>query len=426
MNLNVIELGARGDGINNDTAIIQKAIDECSERGGGKVIIPQGKTFITGGISLKSNVELHIEQGAILKGNGNEEDYILRPGPFERIKNNTPISGLIFSKNSTNIKITGKGTIDGNYTKFILDKHEDETHLSSYKYPRPMTVYFEGCENITINDITITNAPFWTVHLVGCIRNNITGVKIFNEIRMPNTDGFDIDRCKNTIIKDCTVITGDDAICPKCTEETAEYGDCENILVENCTLVSGSSAIKFGSSSFGNFRNCIFNNITIEDSNRGLAFQLRDTHSAENILFKNIKIQTKRYSDAWWGRGEAIYVTCLTREEGMVIGKIRNVVFENIDCETENGMFVYSDIPESIEGITFKNVNLNFKRCSEYPLSQYDLRPCESEPILYEKISPLLAVNAKDITLENIKITDNDNILLEKDFIFRNCKNINK
>jgi len=215
MNINILELGAKGDNIIRDTAIIQMAIDKCCEDGGGRVIIPQNKTFIIGGIILKSNVELHLEENSTLMGSGCEENYILRKGPFERIRNNIPISGLIFSKNSTNIKITGKGTIDGNYKAFIPEGQEEAEHIAFFKYPRPMVVYFEGCKNVTLSDITIINAPFWTVHLVGCLENNITGVKIYNELRMPNTDGFDIDRCKNTIIKDCIIRTGDDAICPK-------------------------------------------------------------------------------------------------------------------------------------------------------------------------------------------------------------------
>lgn len=424
MEINVLELGAKGDSTSNDTAIIQEAIDRCHEAGGGKVIIPRDKTFTIGGIFLRSNVELHLEENSLLIGNGREEEYILRPGAFERIKNDTPISGLIFSKDSTNIKITGKGRIDGNYEEFIPGGQEGEEHLKFFKYPRPMTVYFENCKNTALSDITITNAPFWTVHLVGCTENKITGVKINNNLRMPNTDGFDIDRCKNTIIRDCIIVTGDDAICPKCTEETAVYGDCENILVDNCKIISTSSAIKFGSSSFGNFRNCIFTNIEIKESNRGLAFQLRDTHSAENVIFKDINIQTRRFSEGWWGSAEPIYVTCCTREEGMIIGKVKNVVFENINCETENGIFIYSDVPEAIEGITLRNINLNFKRATDYDLSQYDLRPWKGDPILFEKISPLLAVNAKDLTLDNVKVEDTDNILIEKNYILQNCINV--
>jgi hypothetical protein len=424
MNINILTLGAKGDNITGDTAIIQMAINKCSKNGGGTVIIPQNKTFIIKGILLKSNVELHLEENSKLIGNGCEKEYILRQGPFERIRANTSISGLIFSKNSINIKITGKGSIDGNYKAFIPEGQEDVNHIAFYKYPRPMVVYFEGCKNVTISDITITNAPFWTIHLVGCVGNNIARLKIYNELKMPNTDGIDIDRCKNTVIKDCIIVTGDDAICPKCTEETSQYGDCENILVENCTLTSTSSAIKFGSSSFGNFKNCVFNNIEIKESNRGIAFQLRDTHSAENIIFKNINITTKRFSEGWWGSGEPIYVTCCSREEGMILGHIKNIIFENINCETENGIFIYSDVPGAIEGLIFRNIALKFKRVTNYDLSQYDLRPWKGEPIFFENISPLLAINSNEITLENIDILDEGNILLEKDFVIKNCKNI--
>lgn len=376
------------------------------------------------GIFLKSNVELHLEENAKLIGNGREAEYILRPGPFERNRNKTPISGLIFSKNTVNIKITGKGTIDGNYGAFIPEGQENVKHLAFFKYPRPMTVYFENCRNVSLEEITVRNAPFWTIHLVGCSENKITGVKIYNEMRMPNTDGFDIDRCKNTIITDGIVRTGDDAICPKCTEETAQYGDCENLLVANCRLTSSSSAIKFGSSSFGNFKNCIFENIEIRNSNRGLAFQLRDTHSAENVIFKNIKIGTKRYSKEWWGTGEPIYITCCAREEGMTAGGIKNITFENIGCESENGIFIYSDVPDAIDGITFRNIRLHFKRITDYPLSQYDLRPWKGEPILYEKLSPVLAVNSKNLAFHNMNVSDEDHILLEKDYILKSCNHV--
>lgn len=403
------------------TKMIQWAIDECSNSGGGRVIIPRDKTYTIDGIFIKSNVELHLEENAVLLGSGCEDEYIMRPGPFERLRNNTPISALIYSKHTENIKITGKGTIDGNYKKFIPEGQEDAKHIAFFKYPRPMTVYFEGCERIGLSDITITNAPFWTVHLVGCNQADICGVKIFNELRMPNTDGFDIDRCKNVRISNCFISTGDDAICPKCTEETAEYGDCENLTVENCVLNSASSAIKFGSSSFGNFRNCSFTNIDIRDTNRGLAFQIRDTHNVENVLFQNITIQTRRYSKEWWGTGEPVYVTICSREEGMVIGTIKNIIFENINCECENGMFFYSDKPCAIEAVTLKNIKMDFKRFSEYELSEYDLRPCSGEQMYHEQLSPILAVNVNHLLIDNVKITDPDNILLEKNYIFKNC-----
>ena len=340
MNIKISEYGGVGDGVCDDTVAIQKSIDKCSEKGGGIVIFEAGKTFLSSGLVLKSNITLQLEKGSIIKGSGKTEEYITRKGPFERINSETSICALIYSKNTKNIKITGEGSIDGNYKLFLESDEKATAHFDVYTYPRPMNIYIENCENLLIEDITVQKAPFWTIHLVGCQGTIIDNINITNDLRMPNTDGIDIDRCKNTIIKNCRIVTGDDAICPKCTEETAEYGDCENLLVTNCNLTSTSSAIKFGSSSFGTFKNCIFTNINITNSNRGLSFQIRDTHGVENVLFSHINIQTKRFSDEWWGRGEPIYITCAAREEGMCISTIKNVVFEDIICETETGIFI--------------------------------------------------------------------------------------
>lgn len=407
-----------------DTARLQAAIDRCAESGGGRVTVPGGRTYVIDGIILRSNVELHLEKNARLLGSGREEKYIKRPGPFERLRNDTPICGLVFASGAENISITGEGTLDGNYREFIPAGQEGVKHLRFYKYPRPMTVYFEDCRNVNLKDITIKDAPFWTVHLVGCVGSNITGVKIFNDRCMPNTDGFDIDRCKNTYLSGCVVVTGDDAVCPKCTEETARYGDCENIYVENCRLTSASSAVKFGSSSFGNFRNCVFENLEISESNRGLAFQLRDTGDAENIVFRNISVGTERYSEDWWGCGEPIYVTCCPREDGLTGGNIRNIVFDNIKCACENGIFICGGAPGAVDGVRFSDVSLDFRRVTQYPLSRYDLRPWKGEPLVFEELSPVFAVNARNVEFDDFKVIDPDGILVKRENTLRNCENI--
>jgi hypothetical protein len=423
MDFNVKQMGASGENIERDTEILQKAIDRCSEEG-GCVVVPENFVLMIHGIWLRSNVELILEKNSMLKGSGDEDRYIFRPGPFERIKNNTPIRALLFAKNAQNIKISGCGVIDGNYEKFILPKQEEAKHLKFYKYPRPMTIYLENCKDINLASISIQNAPFWTIHLVGCNRTYIENIKIQNEMRMPNTDGIDIDRCKDTFIRGCDILTGDDAICPKCTEETSRYGDCINLFVEKCHLISASSAIKFGSSSFGNFSNCLFQNIKIDKSNRGLALQLRDTHDAENIIFKDIEISTQRFSKEWWGCGEPIYITCCTREEGALLGRIQNVFFENITCLAENGVFIYTDIPDNIRNIYFRNIILKFARNLEYGDNCYDLRPWKGQEKIFEKFAPVYMMNANNISFENMQIQDDEQVLETRKYILKQCSNI--
>ncbi|KRL14818.1 hypothetical protein FD12_GL001142 [Lentilactobacillus rapi DSM 19907 = JCM 15042] len=390
----------------NATQAIQEAIDACHAFGNGTVIVPSG-TYVINGITLKSHVTLNLMAGATLIGSGDESQYIFRPGPFELNANQTPISGLITAKGQHNIAIVGEGTIDGNYQKFVLPNQPKALHLKFYKYPRPMTVYFEDCTNVILKGITIQNAPFWTVHLVGCLNTEAARLTIHNEKRMPNTDGFDIDRSKNTVIHDCEIITGDDAICPKCTEETARYGDCTGLIVTNCRITTQSAAVKFGSSSFGNFVNCQFSNLTIEDTNRGLAFQLRDPGSVENILFENITIKTKHYSKDWWGSGEPIFISILPRDNqtDLTGQRIRNVIFKNIQCDAENGVFIGSAADGMITNVLFDHVEIRLRKALA-AATEFDLRPWKGVAKVGAKLAGINSVHSNHYSLQNFRVTD--------------------
>ncbi len=390
MNINVFSQYTESMNIQEFTNLIQNDIDLCSDNGGGCVNFDRPGIYFINGIKIKNNVDLHLEIGVILKGSGNEAEYNHRPGPFELIKNNTPISSLFYGKDCNHVSISGSGVIDGNYSQFIPSGQKKEQHLKFYKYPRPMVIYFENCNEVNIDQISILNAPFWTIHLVGCRNVFLARLKIENEVRMPNTDGIDIDRCKNVHISNCKIVTGDDGVCLKCTEETSKYGNCTNVYVSNCHIGSQSSAIKFGSSSFGNFENCYFENLTIEDSNRGLTFQLRDPGNAYNIFFKHISISTKRFSKEWWGSGEPISITLFPRDSSTDISRnfINNVIFSDINCESDNGILINSEKSSQIKNIIFNNIDLIFRQ----PLSteiEFDLRPCENKEKLYSRLKGL-------------------------------------
>jgi len=410
MILDIKDFSPNGDGRSDDTQPIQTAIDQCSLLGGGKLCFEEGVTYVISGIQLKSNVELVLNKGTILKGSGVKEKYNRREGPFERLSSTKPLYTLIHAKGQENIKISGEGIIDGSYEQFSCVDALNKEHRKVQEYPRPTTIYFEDCHNTTISGISIVDVPFWTIHMVGCIKTLIEHITIRNDLSMPNTDGIDIDRCKNTVIRQSTIVTADDAICLKCTEETAVYGDLENIHVSDCHLTSISSAVKFGSSSFGNFYNGIFENLTISNSNRGLAFQIRDTHSVENILFRNIKIHTQRYSDEWWGRSEPIYITICPREENQIMGHIAHVSFEDIECNSENSVFIYAQYHEQIQDISFTNINLTLQEQSQYAVDEFDLRPtCISEiyraTINKEQLQPFIIESTEQIKLEKVHIT---------------------
>jgi polygalacturonase len=358
------------------TKAIQDAIDAASPIAGTVFLTGHGQ-FEINGLIMKKNVTLDIEETVELVGSGDERTYHRRPGPFELLRNETPISALIYGDRCDHFRLCGKGSISGNYRHFIQPGQETAEHIASYEYPRPMTIYLQNCQDVSLKDLTIVDAPFWTIHLVGCQNVAITGLTINNEVRMPNTDGIDLDRCQNVLIHDCRINTGDDGICLKCTEETKHFGDCTNIEVTDTVIHSQSSAFKVGSSSFGNFSNVTVCNLTILDANRGLAWQLRDGGSAQNFHFRDVTITTRNFSPAWWGNAEPIYLTFLARDETTKFSPtdgIENIVFERVRATGPSGIVLYTLENQKIRHVTFIDTVVTITTPVGTP-HRYDLRP---------------------------------------------------
>ena len=384
MDYNILDFGAIGDGITNDTQAIQAAIDACAV-GGGRVLFPGGHTYRSGALVLRSHVELHLQMGAVLKGSDDLNDYRLfsqNVAPQHRDVPSyvnceyagAPTHFFLYAKNCESIAITGLGTIDGNEEIFYGEV--TKWHIEGLFYPRAPKLFVEDGAHITITDVTFTRSAFWTVHLVGCRDVVIDRIRILNNLRMANCDGIDPDHCQNVRISNCHIECADDCIVFKNTAAAAQYGPCENIVVTNCTLISTSAAIKFGSESEDVFRNILVDNCVIDRSNRGISLQLRDQGSIENVSFQNLTISTRLFhKDVFWGLAEPIAITVLRRKESTHVGNIRNIRFSNIFCESENGILIYGEAPGHIEGIYFDRVHLSLRRKTDHEIGAHDLRP---------------------------------------------------
>ena len=385
MDFNVLSFGAIGDGVTNDTAAIQAAINACKAQGGGRVVLPSGHIYRSGALILCSNLELHLQMGAMLKGSDHLNDYRLDGRQSDAPQKSgvpsyvnceyagAPTHYFLYAKGCHNVAITGFGIIDGNEEIFYGE--ETKWHIEGLFYPRAPLLFIEDTDHLTIRDVTLQRSAFWTVHLVGCRDVLISGIRILNNLRMANCDGIDPDHCQNVRIDGCHIECADDCIVFKNTAAAMQYGPCENIVVTNCTLTSTSAAIKFGSESEDLFRNILITNCIISRSNRGISLQLRDKGRIENVVFQNLTISTRLFKDMFWGQAEPIAITVLQRKEETQVGTVRNIRFSNISCQCENGILIYGEQPGLIENIRFDGISLHLLQSNHYPMGLHDLRP---------------------------------------------------
>lgn len=413
MMYNIRDFGAVGDGVTNDVKSIQEAIDTCHEQGGGRVIVPGGYTYYTGCIRLRSHVELHIESGAVIKASDDLKDYYPLANEGVVVAHHSglpsylnseyagrPFHGFIYGMSEEHVTLSGHGIIDANESMFY--GHDSGYHIEGTYYPRVPAIFFEGFKQLTIKDITIRNCAFWTVHLIGCYDVAIDGIRILNNLKMANSDGIDPDHCQNVRITNCHIECGDDCIVLKNTRDFIEYGPCENIVIDQCTLISTSAAIKIGTEGESDFRNIFVSNCTISRSNRGISIQIRDKGHVENVVFSNMSIETRRFSQEWWGRAEPISITAIDRNESTTSGTISNIVFNNIFCHAENGIFIKGSRADQICRIQLNHVYLKLRKISKWAIEGYDIRPCEGEGTITCKISGLYAQGVKDLEAQHV------------------------
>ena len=372
----VTSYGALGDGVTLDTAAVQRAIDTAHTDGGGTVVVPSGRTCLVGSVELRSHVELHVERGAVLQGSPNWDHYTarFRVGALSAgvVHDSTDTSAaLLTARDATDIAITGGGIIDGAGSTFATGERGDILLMPNQ---RPFLAFLLGCTNVTIRDVTLRDSALWTLRLTGCEDVVIHGLRIRADVRVPNSDGIDLDRCRRVRISDCDIDCGDDGISLKTCDEWPQYGPCEDVTVTGCVVSSRSSALVVGVDVSAPIRNVVFSSCVVRRSHRGLSVSIGTGAEGciDNVLFSDLIVQTQLYSPAWWGSGEPIFVRAAAWHDE--VGRIRNVRFRNVLARAESGAVIWAERPGLISGVQLDGIRLELARHTDWP-TRRDLRP---------------------------------------------------
>ncbi|HEX8465382.1 MAG TPA: glycosyl hydrolase family 28 protein [Abditibacterium sp.] len=297
----ITDFGAVGDGATLSTFAIQNAIDEAARRGGGTVLIPPG-TFRSGSIFLKQDVELQLDEGAVLLGSTHIEDYPKRQtrieGHFEPWR-----MALVNAQGLSGVRIGGAGILDGSGVPFweaFWARRRENPNCTNLEVERPRLMFLDRCSDVQIEGISFHDAAFWNLHLYRCREVLIQNLRIelpsAGQIRGPSTDGIDLDSCQNATIRGCYISVNDDNIALKgskgpLADRDLDSPPVENIVVENVECGDGNGLITCGSEATI-VRNVAVRNCKISGRATLLTLKLRpDTPQRyENISFEGIQL----------------------------------------------------------------------------------------------------------------------------------------
>ncbi len=328
----MVKFGAIADGKTDNTEVIQKAIDACSEAGGGVVFFPAG-TYMSGSIFIKSNVTINLHKLAVLKGIASE-------GAFSKLGNLR--QAFIHVYQVSHASIIGEGIIDGNGGSQVFQKGNNGKD-------RPFLVFCYQSKKIVIKDVRLCNSAFWTLRLFESENIRIDGVNIYSHNNW-NNDGIDIDS-KNVIVSNCNIDCDDDALCFKSDSKIP----CENVVVTNCILASNCNLIKFGTSGIGGFKNITVSNCVLRPASEskfrfwnqpvpgvtdsfvgisGIALEVVDGGAMDQVTISNISMK---------GVMTPIFIRLGSRKNPT--GSLKNVIISNVLATSQ------SPIASSITGV---------------------------------------------------------------------------
>ncbi len=441
----ITDFGGVGDGEFKNTEAFAKAISAIESNGGGTLNVPQG-VWLTGPIVLKSNLNLHLEKGALLIFTRNYDDYPLVNTVFEGLDTRrcqSPISG----RNLKNVAITGEGFIDGsgdfwrpvkkfkvtdrqwkgitsrggafkrdNYW-FPSEKALKGDALSDMNVPknlkteeewesikdflRPVMVSLIECENVLLQGVCFSNSPSWNLHPLMCKNVIIDHVSVRNPSYAQNGDGLDLESCVNALIINSLFTVGDDGICIKSgkDEDGRKRGrPCENVIIDNCTVYHGHGGFVVGSEMSGGVKNIKLSTCSFLGTDVGLRFKSKRGRGGvvDNIYISDVTMQDIAKDaitfNLYYGAHSGSEKFPVTEETPC----FKNLYFKNIVSSNSRRAMYFRGLPEmKIDGIHLEDIQMTAKSGAEF-------------------------LDSENISLKNVRVKTNDGPV----FTFNNISNV--
>lgn len=414
------------------TDAFAKAIDALSRQGGGHLIVPRG-VWLTGPIVLKSNIDFHLEKGAVVLFAPDEDLYPLVQTSFEGLDTRRCQSPLS-ANGAENISITGEGVIDGNgqYWRPVKKSKVTESHWKRLlslpgsvemkkdywvpsegyakgeqganmnvpnaqteeewqavkRFLRPVMVSLVSCKNVLLQGIIFQNSPAWNLHPLMCENIIIDQVLVRNPAYAQNGDALDLESCKNALIVNSRFDAGDDGICIKSGKDAdgRRRGiPCENVVVEGCTVFAGHGGFVVGSEMSGGVKNISVKNCQFVGTDVGLRFKSTRGRGGivENIYIDGISmsdIATYAITFNMYYGGKSVAEVLAEGGGNAEVAPVpvteetpifRHIDIRNINCYHAGFAMEFNGLPEMpIDGINLENINISARHDATFQYSK--------------------------------------------------------
>ncbi|MBQ9591637.1 MAG: glycoside hydrolase family 28 protein [Paludibacteraceae bacterium] len=442
------DFGAVPDGITVNTKAINDAIAQCSKNGGGTVIIPAG-LWISGSITLQSNVNLYVAEGALLEFSGNKDDY-----DIEKTGKSYKTRALINGRNLKNVAITGRGIINGNGSTWRFVKHEkvpeklwkklsknadvtpdgkrtapkgyfaaeelqkqlgaagDTTYASWLKVKtalRPYLLNVTDVENMLIEGVTFMNSPHITLKLDRIFSLTLKDVTVLNENWFQNSDGIDVSASERVLIYDCTVNTGDDGICMKSSlgnrgkRDKAQKFLHQNIVIRDCKVFHAHGGFVIGSNTDGGMNNIYVKNCTFNWTETGIRVKSGKGRGGrvqnifcEDIFMKDIVDQAIIFELTYDDKGQVVK----GGEDNSLEPDFEGFSIRNVYCDGAKEALLLGGTPKlNVRNVTIQNAMLRADagvsgfRCDNITFDNVTVLPKTGVPFDFNKATNIKFIN---------------------------------
>lgn len=421
--LNVKDFGAKGDGISNDTSFIQAAIMSCPKD--SRVLIPEGVYRVTT-LFVKDDINIELEKGAVIRAftdrtmfpvlpamiqsYNEEEEYNL--GTWEG--NPLPMfSGIITGINAKNVVIYGDGTLDGDAS--FEEGNWWKNHLEIKGAFRPRMIFFNHCEHIIVQGLTVQNSPSWNIHPYFSNHLKFFDLTVINPKVSPNTDGLDPESCRDLEIAGVYFSLGDDCIAVKSGKiymGKTYRTPSEDIVIRQCCMRDGHGSVTIGSEMAGGVKNLVVKDCLFLNTDRGLRIKTRRGRGKdgviEGVLFDHIRmdqVKTPFVANSFYYCDPDGFTEYVRTKEALPVDErtpeIRSLIFRNIEAKNCHvaAAFFYGLPEQKIGRIEMENVHVT-----------YAAKPEPDVPAMMEGVE---AMTLRGIYANNVKILQLKNVVIE-------------